>query len=310
MRYVAFNVIIDDIVFPDGRTKMGVLGGGGPQAAFGMRLWSNSVSLVASAGSDFPPSARASLEALKINLDELNDQGMQTPRAWQVMEEDGRRTEIWRIPKYVIKASLGCDWTRVPIGLRNANAFHLCMEPLKPSYEFLEAVQAHGSVVSVETSELAARQVTQEELTRFVRCVDVFSPNIAEAESMLGHAAPEELIARFIDSGANLVALRMGAEGALVAEAKTNKMVHVPAVETSVVDPIGAGNAFCGGFLVGWCETGDLETAGMYGAVSASFLVEQIGLPLYSGELLEEAQRRLDAIRSKLEVCSLPSIER
>ena len=35
---VAFGVILDDLVFPDGRTSLGVLGGGGPQTAFGMRL--------------------------------------------------------------------------------------------------------------------------------------------------------------------------------------------------------------------------------------------------------------------------------
>ena len=95
MDYVVFNVIIDDIVFPDGRTKMGVLGCGGPQAAFGMRLWSDSVALVAAVGSDLPDNVRADLEALKISLDGLYDLGLPTPRAWQVMEEDGRRTEIW-----------------------------------------------------------------------------------------------------------------------------------------------------------------------------------------------------------------------
>ena len=34
--HVAFGIIIDDIVFPDGATHMGVLGGGGPQTAWGM----------------------------------------------------------------------------------------------------------------------------------------------------------------------------------------------------------------------------------------------------------------------------------
>ena len=111
MDYVVFNVIIDDIVFPDGRTKMGVLGGGGPQAAFGMRLWSDSVALVAAVGSDLPSTVRTDLEALEIGLDGLYDLGLPTPRAWQVMEEDGRRTEIWRIPPEAIKASLDCPWT-------------------------------------------------------------------------------------------------------------------------------------------------------------------------------------------------------
>ena len=40
--FFGFNIILDDIVFPDGQTRMGLLGGGGPQAAFGMRLWAES----------------------------------------------------------------------------------------------------------------------------------------------------------------------------------------------------------------------------------------------------------------------------
>ena len=63
---------------------------------------------------------------------------------------------------------------------------------------------------------------------------------------------------------------------------------------------------FCGGFMVGWHETGDLQIAGLYGAVSASFLVEQIGLPTFSQAVSKEAQNRLDRHRSRLEVYALP----
>jgi sugar/nucleoside kinase (ribokinase family) len=306
MDYVAFNVIIDDIVFPDGRTKMGVLGGGGPQAAFGMRLWSDSVALVAAVGSDLPQNVRADLEALEINLDGLYDLGLQTPRAWQVMEEDGRRTEIWRISAEAIKASLDCPWTRIPDRLQKAQAYHMCLEPLKPAFTFLSDVHTDGRMVSAETSELAPRIVKPGELEAFLENLDVFSPNISEAESLLGRAAPQELIGQLLDAGAVCVALRMGAEGSLVAESRTRQMVHIPAVPTKVVDPIGAGNAFCGGFLVGWRETGDLQTAGLFGAISASFLVEQIGLPSFSQRVWKEARNRLEKHRSSLEVSVVP----
>jgi sugar/nucleoside kinase (ribokinase family) len=300
MNYLAFNVIIDDIVFPDGHTQMGVLGGGGPQAAFGMRVWSDSVGLVAAVGSDLPRHVRIDLEALQIDLSGLYDLGMLTPRAWQVMEYNGQRTEIWRVPPEVVKASLDCPWERIPSALRTARAYHLCLEPLKPAFAFVKDVHAAGSLVSVETSELAHRQLSPQELEVFLADLDIFSPNVAEAESLLGQATPQELVKGLLDAGAARVALRMGAEGALVAEGRTRQMVHIPAVQTRVVDPIGAGNAFCGGFLVGWCETGDIEMAGLYGAVSASFLVEQIGLPAYTDHLRGEAQRRLKVLRPQL----------
>ena len=53
---VVFTVIVDDLVFPDGTTKMGVMGGGGPQTAFGLRCHPAdlSVGLAAGVGADLP----------------------------------------------------------------------------------------------------------------------------------------------------------------------------------------------------------------------------------------------------------------
>ncbi len=82
-------------------------------------------------------------------------------------------------------------------------------------------------------------------------------------------------------------------EGAIVYHEETGERWRIPAVETMVVEPTGAGNAYCGAFLAGWVTTGDLRTAGLYGAVAASFLVEQVGLPRPRAGLRAEARRRL-----------------
>jgi len=44
------------------------------------------------------------------------------------------------------------------------------------------------------------------------------------------------------------------------------------------VDQTGAGNTYCGGFLVGWEQKHDLWIAGAYGAVAASFALEVTGV--------------------------------
>ena len=43
-----------------------------------------------------------------------------------------------------------------------------------------------------------------------------------------------------------------------------------PLSHRHVVDPTGCGNAFCGGFAIGWWKTRNLLTAGLYGTISAS----------------------------------------
>ena len=98
INYFSHSVIIDDIVFHDGRTLMGVLGGGGPQTAFGMKLWTQGgVGLCGGVGLDFLPAAQAWLDDMGIDTVGLRrDPEHRSLRAWQIIEEDGRRTQVMR----------------------------------------------------------------------------------------------------------------------------------------------------------------------------------------------------------------------
>lgn len=53
--------------------------------------------------------------------------------------------------------------------------------------------------------------------------------------------------------------------------------VAVPALRVEALDPTGAGDSFCGGFLAGLVETGDPVRAARFGAVSASRIVTCFG---------------------------------
>src|SRR5262245_22407862 len=100
MRYASWSIIIDDIVFPDGRTAMGVLGGGGLYAAAGMRIWSHDAGVIANVGDDFD---LALLKGPGLRPDGLRIPRRPTPRAWQLFEADGHRTQIPRVTTV--------DWT-------------------------------------------------------------------------------------------------------------------------------------------------------------------------------------------------------
>jgi sugar/nucleoside kinase (ribokinase family) len=307
MDLVAFSLIIDDIVFPDGQTAMAVLGGGGPQTAFGMKLWANRVGLVSGVGSDLPAEAQAWLEATGIDTTGLrySDQ-WPTPRAWQLLEADGRRTQVWRVPGPAaseaalwVGAQLGRSPEKLPPEYRLAGGFHLGIHPEEPDLDFIRALRKNGAVVSVEPFRPSARPLTETELWDLLTAGQIFSPNEEEAQSLVGPGEPLDLIRQLVEAGAEIVALRRGVSGAIVHCADTGETWQIPAVETTVVDPTGAGNAFCGGFLAGWVQTGELRLAGLYGAVAASFLVEQVGLP---GGDKEAGQRRSEEARRRLEV--------
>jgi len=311
---IAFGIILDDLVFPDGHTVTGTLGGGGPQTAFGMRLpalagWaetSSDVGLVAGVGRDFPASARAWLAATGIDLAGVREAELSTPRAWQMLESDGHRTQVWRIDGRVISAQLGRTLDRIPESYRQAKGFHLGIHPDEPDLDFIDQLRhfplpgggrsGEGPVLSLEPFKPADRPLSDAALRQLCVAADIFSPNVTEAQSLVGSGSPDELIRRLADAGASIVTLRMGPEGSLV-YAPSVTQIYVPAIPTNVIDPTGAGNAYCGGFLAGYVQTGDVLTAARYGAVAASFLVEQVGLPEINERLRTQAEIRLRSLQ-------------
>jgi sugar/nucleoside kinase (ribokinase family) len=316
---VTFGIIIDDLVFPGGRAAMGMLGGGGPQTAFGMRLptlagWteqSRNVGLVAGIGHDYSDSARAWLKSAGIDLAGVHERDLPTPRAWQVLEADGRRTQVWRVEGEVVGIQLGRSLDHIPASYRTAMGFHLGIHPNEPDLDFIRQLRnlppsrpppaARGEVdgkpiISIELFKPADRPLADTALRQLCNAADIFSSNVAEAQSLVGNGSPEELVHRLTDAGARIVVLRMGQDGSLVYARDQGTPAHVPAVQTTVVDPTGAGNAYCGGFLAGYVQTGDILSAGRFGSVAASFLVEQVGLPVINDQMRIEANRRLNTL--------------
>ncbi len=241
---------------------------------------------------------------LCIDLAGVRETELPTPRAWQMLESDGRRTQVWRVEGRVISAQLGRTLDHIPESYRQAKGFHLGIHPDEPDLDFIDqlrsmagtGIPAYRPVISLEPFKPADRPPTDAALRQLCTAADIFSPNIAEAQSLVGGGTPDELVRRLADAGTSIVALRMGPEGSLVYSPNVPQ-IFVPAVPTDVIDPTGAGNAYCGGFLAGYVQTGDVLTAARYGAVAASFLVEQVGLPEINEQLRTQAELRLHLLQ-------------
>ncbi|MCX8025787.1 MAG: PfkB family carbohydrate kinase, partial [Thermanaerothrix sp.] len=241
-----------------------------------------------------------------IDTQGIRRENMPTLRAWQLLEPDGRRTQIWRVPQEALAVHLARKLEWLPISYRQARGYHLGVHPLEERGEFIEELRNFGGVISLEPFKPADDLPDPKVLQRLVSLADIFSPNLEEAISLVGPGEPFDLVTRFLDAGAPIVILRMGPQGVLIGQQGLDHLVFVPPVPVDVVDPIGAGNAFCGGFLVGWVKTGDLVEAGLRGAVSASFLVTQVGLPRMEMALaLQMAQERLQLLRSQVKTLPL-----
>jgi sugar/nucleoside kinase (ribokinase family) len=96
-----------------------------------------------------------------------------------------------------------------------------------------------------------------------------------------------------LQTGVPLVALRMGADGSLIAS-QSGDLLTVPAVRVEkIVDVTGAGNAFCGGWITGMVETGSIAEAARRAAISASLAIEQYGALYALDGLASRVEARL-----------------
>lgn len=281
--YIALGIILDDIVFPDGQTQMGVLGGGGAQTAWGMALAAQDgaqVGMLSGVGQDFTSDLLAPLVAMDIDVTGVHATDLPTPRAWQLLEEDGRRLHVWRIDQDTADLQTHPDALTILQFYPDAKAVHWGIHPEAPYLSPSAHLQEQGVMVSIEPFKGLEQPLTDEELQEVLAACTIYSPNWVEAVSIFGTSNRKTMLERARQQGGHILALRHGPAGAEIWDLQRKCGVSVPAVPVDkVVDPVGAGDAFGGALTVIWQQTGDLATAAVSGVVAASYMLEQIGIP-------------------------------
>ncbi len=284
------SVILDDIVFPDGRTEMAVLGGGGTHAVGGMNVWGVKPGLLGAIGRDLPDQIGARLAEM-CDLRGMIHLDMPQLRAWQVFGWDGRRTEIFRDEAMVPYLDVPSAADATP-AYQDSEAIHVLREAAG-----LREYRARfpRAVLLWEPEQAYMVAGNREEFSAVLRLADIVTPNLLEASLVYGETDPAALLRRMLDDGAKVAALRLGEAGSIVGKQGETQYLRVPAVPVrELVDVTGAGNAFGGAFLVGWNETGDLAKAAAYGAVAASFCCEQLGVLRYTSDMDAMRAERFD----------------
>jgi sugar/nucleoside kinase (ribokinase family) len=292
--FIAYSgLIIDDIVLPDGRTYFNTLGGSATHALIGMRVWSQSLGYFAAVGDDFDPEHRTQLERMGVDLRGLmRREGVPTARAWQLFEPDERRIEVFRTSiDDFYRSEPGLD--EMPPDYLMARGFHLCHGTLPELIDVVTGIRAVNLTACIVWEPTPMQTAVAERDVRVaLPQVDLFSPDLGEACEITGQSGADAAIATLLDWGAKAVALRLGARGSRVATPSGERFT-VPAVPTEVVDTTGAGDAYCGGILVALTNGESVAEAGARAAVSASFAIEQFGVPDFDDHTAEEAERRL-----------------
>ena len=293
------NLTIDDVVLPDGTTRMATLGGNSVHAATAAVTGGANAALAARRGEDFPPGALAALAGAGIDLAGLVDIPGPTVRNWVIYEADGRRHWLYRTPpgRSAEVAPEPADLD--PALLRRAAVVHVAAMPLGNAERIVAYArrQAPGALITVDTHEswdagLAGRVLA------LARLADLFVPSLAELAEFAGAAGPVAGLRALAAAGLGQAVVKVAAAGAYVLDG--GQIVQVPAAETVVADSTGAGDAFCGGLAAGLARGLSLvESAGLGAAVAAAAITASGSLRLLRAGLdragLADTGRRLAA---------------
>ena len=75
--------------------------------------------------------------------------------------------------------------------------------------------------------------------------------------------------------GPSVILITLGREGSIIYY--EGSLFKIPAIETKVVDPTGAGDAYFGGFIFKYMLSKDPLQSAIFATSTASFIVEAIG---------------------------------
>lgn len=315
------------ILPPSGQPLLDAPGGSLLYAAGGLAVWDSNAGLVGRVGEDYPHQWLRDLEhrgfdtngihALRElqNVDLRNfiaftDSNERTqsnavshfarrqlpfPKSLLGYQAPDESRKDLRVPELISPAALD-----VPRDYWNVRHVHLC------PFDFISQSQmvhlfrgGSDQTVSLDPAPGYMYPAFWRDLRLVLQGVTVFQPSEEELRALFWGETNDlwEMARRISEYGPQIIVIKRGILGQLVYDVPGNHRYEIPAYPARLVDPTGAGDAFCGGFLAGFQKTNDPLIAALHGSVSASLKIEGSG-PFYElGVLPGLAEARLHSLK-------------
>lgn len=159
-------------------------------------------------------------------------------------------------------------------------------------YAAIEAARAAGVMVSFDTNlrlRLWSKDRARGVMTDVIGLADICLPSYDDIVVITGLTDPEKLVDFCLQRGARIVALKLGADGAIIAD-HTHR-IRIGPHRCNAVDATGAGDVFGGAFIARLLAGDDLAAAGLYASVAAALSTEGYGAvePIPTAEKVRRA---------------------
>jgi len=328
IEYAVVGTLREDYgLLPSGEMRLREMGGSALYAAIGARVWAPSIGLVARVGENYPSEWLQALEAQAIDGRGIKiipgPQDMRNFYAYLSVEErveTDPAAHFARIGQplppeladytttpaqesHTKFSPLAVRPSEVPQSYLHAQAFHLAPCDLAVHYTLPAALRRHDvRYVTCYPSSRYMLPAFENDVKLLTRGLDAFLPSEAETRAFFRDQIEDlwQAAEAFGAFGVKIVVIKLGARGQYVYETDSKRKWHVPAYPAKVRDLTGAGDAYCGGFLVGLAQTHDPIEAARRGAVSASLVIEGSGARYALQSLPGLAAARLESLRDSV----------
>ena len=315
------------IVTSDGRYRVDQPGGSVLQAAGGLALWDTSIGLLAAVSPDFPEEWIATIERRGFDINGIyKSKEIYDMRYFVAYDKTGELdrsapVSVFRklqtsLPPEILgyvppdiqldsRNRPGLTTLRpgdIPSEYLDATAVHFCPSDFL-THSLIPGVLRQGNIqtVTIDPSPGYMNKTFWDDIPQVVTGITAFLPSEEEVYSLFEGKTRDlrEMAAALAAFGCEFVVIKRGAKGVLLYEHVSRSYWDIPAYPVTPVDPTGAGDAFCGGFIAGLRMKYDPLEAALMGSVSASFKIQGTG-PFYPMEALEElVNARLEILREK-----------
>ncbi len=307
---------------PTGPARLDAPGGSLLYAAAGLRIWESEIGLVGRVGADYPEEwleecARRGFEISGIRV--LPDNvDVRDFLAYNELFEVNRINPVSHFARRQMtfpKSLLGyqpaddtkkrdgeslLNVTDIPSDYLIARAALLCAMDIVTQTQLIAGMK-RGSVHTfvLDPGADAMLPAARRELPALLNGVTAFLPSQEELCNLFWGETYDlwEMAEAVSMYGCEYVVIKCGARGQLLYDTNNKRKWEVPAYPARLADPTGAGDAFCGGFLAGYCKDYDPLEGVLYGNVSASLAIEGSGAFYPLDVLPGLAEARLSALR-------------
>lgn len=262
------NLLVDDVVFLDGRTRMCEPGGAVLYGALAAALCGVRVGLASVRGTDYPAWAFEALRERGIDTTGVSELGRPGLRTW-LLYEGRRRHVVHRLdgPTHAELSPGAVPWP-------DARAYHLAPMPAEVQRSLLRSIHGRPALVSLDPYLLLTPE-TFDSWKELASLVDTLF--LSDDEWGLSTAEPLGVLRSLAGRRLRHIVWKRGEQGGWLYDARKDSVLPWAARPGPVVDPTGAGDAFAAGLLAGWLQGRPDASALQQGVVAASLAIEDWG---------------------------------